>query len=419
MVQAPEKRLVSEAALAVAKDELTSKLSGASLSELPVFLYGNSMAVRVAPWVSADKHYSDLLVDEMDGGAVTSYAIGGTRTPDVTSALVNGSALPGLQAPLANSKWPGTAARKGILIWESQFNDEAHYPNMTVPVAQPAALPAGNNNYINGILGAMRLALALMSSEAARIENTAFTGASVGGIGWTPLNATYLSGASAYFADDPGAWIEFSVKPPQEGPYAGKVFVMDYLLDPSVGTSAITNISVDGGAPIVRTPTPWEQYVGKTGTVNIIQVAYPLTLPVDGNAHTVRFTHAGSVGHLLYSDAIIMPSNAPNPILCPQASVVPLPHASVFTEANIEVWKQNHYKMEPLIKALIAEFPNAHWVPDTGTQNGQWSGDGLHKNDRGNEQRKNDLKRKLQSDLSSWLRNYAESIRPDSDFAEV
>lgn len=373
-----------------------------NLAGLPVYIYGNSYGILAAGWMTTGNHYSQQAIKDLFGGTVTSYALSGKRILDVLSSLINESAIAGIAtAPIAGSKWPGTSTRNGLVIFECAFNDIGHYPTM-VGTAIPAALPTANTRYRDSLKGQYRAALALMSSES-RIENGSFT---VSGTWTRGTAAGYASNGSLDFTTAVGAYAEVSVTPPQRGPLAGKVFLLTYGLDPAAGTTAVTNITVDGVAGGTYTPPAWELYVGPAGgNVNTSWNVIPVTVPVDGNAHTVRFTHAGTAGHILYNDCLIVPSEDPNPIAvmgCERGPVA----GPVWTAAQVGTFRANMATLIPDIKSVVAEFPNAIYVPSTMTANGIYSLDGIHPNDRGHSQRAVDLVAALQP-VQPLLRNKA------------
>jgi hypothetical protein len=360
----------------------------ARLSSWPMYVYGHSYAVFNQAWYTAGKHYLQLANAKLGGGTINNYAISGKRILDVLSGLINESPLNALvTVPIAGAKWPGTSSRSGLVVLESSFNDCGHYPAMNVAVPLPALLPTANNNYRNSTKNQNRAALALMSSES-RIENAAFT---VSGT-WTRASAqTYASGGLLDFTTAVGAYCEVSATPAQAGPLAGKVFLLIYTLDPATGTMAPINVSIDGGAPTLYTPTPWEKYTGPSGgNCDLSVEVIPVTLPVDTAAHTIRFTHAGSAGNLFYNDCLLIPSETPNPIAVKGYEHGPKV-SGVYNQAQVNTFKANIPTMSADLKTVVAEFPNAIYVASNMTTSGIYSADGIHPNDMGMAQRASDL----------------------------
>jgi hypothetical protein len=394
------------------KLDATYSAHEAGLSSWPTFVYGNSYGILAAGWFTSGGHYSQKVATALGGGSVTSYAISGKRILDVLSALVNEAAAPGLAtAPVAGGKWPGTSSRNGLVILESLVNDIGHYPSM-VGTALPAALPTANTRYKDCLQVLYRTALALLSSES-RVEQSTATYSGT----WTQNTATgYVSNGTLSFTSAAGAFIEYSVTPPQSGPLAGKVFVLGYTVDPAAGTMAQQTISVDGTAQVTRTPSGWEQYTGPGGgNVNVAWDVTAVQVPIDGAAHLVRIAHSGSAGQLLYSDCVIVPSTDPDPIIVPGAEHT-LTAPTLWNAAQRGAYHDNARVLIPLLQAVVAEFPNAVYVPSTMTTSGLYSGDGIHPNDRGMAQRANDILRGVSKSLRARLESRSLALQADNTF---
>jgi len=382
----------------------------------PIYIYGNSYAILAASYFTAGNHYTQQVAAALGGGAVTSYAIAGKRILDVMSSLLNATAIAGLvTAPVAGSTWPGVATRNGLVVLDSIINDIGHYPSMQANPAVPAAISTANTKYLDSMTLNYRAALALMSS-ASRVEQTARTASSGT---WTHDSAqVYPSGGSVSFTSANGAYVEFSVTPPQSGPLRGIVFVHGFTIEAVIATMAQQTISVDGVVQTTRTPSAWERYVGPSGVnVDIGIDCFPITLPVDGNAHTIRLAHSGTAGHLMYVDAISIPSTDPNPI-----AVMGGEHTinyTGWTTAQKAAFHANAKVLIPVVKAVVAEFPHAFYVPSTITPNGLWSSDSLHPNDRGMTQRANDLQTGITAAARARLESRRLSNLANSNFAIV
>lgn len=384
-----------------------------NMGSWPIYVYGNSYGILAAGWFTSGKHYTQQAAARLGGGSVTSYAISGKRILDVLSALVNQTQITGLATtPVVGGKWPGTSSRSGLVVLESSFNDCGHYATM-VGTAVPVALPTANTKYRDTLKKQYEAALALMSSET-RIENASFT---VSGTWTRAVNTGYSSGGAVDFTTAVGAYCEVSVTPPQRGPLAGKVYLLTYALDAGSGTTSVTTVTVDGAANSTYTPPVWEKYTGAGGTdVTLSWSVIPVTLPLDGAAHTVRFTQAGSAGHILYNDCLLVPSEDPNPIAvmgCELGAKVNLWNAS-----QVAIHKANSSVLLADIKTVVAQFPHAIYVPSTMTAEGLSSGDGIHPNDRGMAQRANDLAYAVQT-LRPRLENRALAALGDSNFTVV
>jgi hypothetical protein len=382
----------------------------------PIYVYGNSYSILTgAGFFTAGGHYTQKVAESLGAGAVTSYGIAAKRILDVIAALQNEAPFPGLTTtPVAGGLWPGTTTRNGLVVLDSIINDIGHYPTM-VGTPVPAALSSVNTRYLDSMTLAYRAALAYMSSES-RVEQSASSATSGT---WTNNSPqAYASGTSLSFTTAAGAYKEYSVTPPQSGPLRGVVFVHGFTTDAAILVMAQQTISVDGVVQTTRTPSAWETYTGPSGSsVNIGTDCYPVTLPVDGNAHTIRLAHSGSGGQVMYLDCITIPSVSPNPI-----AVMGGEHTIAFTgwsTAQRSVFHANAKALISLVKAVVAEFPNAFYVPSTITPNGLYSGDGLHPNDRGMAQRANDLQTAMTTAIRARLESRRLSNLADDDFPIV
>jgi cation diffusion facilitator CzcD-associated flavoprotein CzcO len=181
---------------------------------------------------------------------------------------------------------------------------------------------------------------------------------------------------------------------------------------------ADVSITVDGTGA-VTTPTYRHSYTGNNGTVvkGVIN-AVPVTVPVDGNAHTIRITHAGAAGQFFIVDCILVPSTAPNTIACVGVEHDLIVHASGLDATDVALYKGNSLQVHAAYKSVVAEFPHAVYVPSTMTSNGLWSGDGVHPNDRGMQQRCNDVSEALKSTIAR-NKNRILSAAANSNFAVV
>lgn len=385
----------------------------ASYADNPIYAWGESYAlVSAQAWFTLQKHYLNLVANAMRASSLVSYAVGSRRIIDICATIVNAGQYSGTTGLIAAGKHTSVSARKGLYVIESMFNDVGHYPAMNVNPVVPAAITTADSKYLDGIKSMYRTALAVLSSES-RVEQSA---AALAGV-WTAASAqAYASGGTVGFTSAVGASDTYTLTPPQSGPMAGKVHFLRYKLDSAAGTVAPVNISVDGGAATAYTATPWEQYVGQNAAnVNVIPDCITVTLPIDGASHTVKFTHAGAAGNLMYSDCALIPSVAPNTIIVMGNNLGPNVAAGVFDANGVATWNANMSKVEGAIRSVCAEFPHVIYVPSSMTSNGLYSVDGTHPNDRGMTQRANDLLSWLRaSKVSNLLRDTS-----NSKFAKV
>lgn len=389
------------------------------LSALPVYAYGGSYTLHALSSMTAGHSYIDLAAAELVAGAVTTYGISGSRVNSIVSSLINDGAAAGpalgLPAAVSGAQHPGVSSRPGIFINDSETNDAAHLAGSGSPV--PIAISgAGGARYLSGIRGSHRAKLAIQSCET-RLENSGFT---FGGSWGANTDTSFPAGSGAKWAytTTSGAYCEKLIPVaniPQSGPLAGKVFLIHWVWDSTVAGNAPFNLTVDGGAPTLITPADWETYA--TG-VYLTAVAVAITLPVDGADHTVRFTT--TTGGYFQPDFIACPSVTPNPIFEMQAvkpiSTVATP---LWNAAQCGIWSQNFAQVDPIIQAVVAEFPHAHFVPCTMTPNGLWSGDGLHPNDRGQWERENDFVVMVRQILEAFMRNRIAQLTADASFTTL
>lgn len=393
-------------------DAIESFQPHADLDTLPLNLYGNSYGILAAGWFTAGSHYSQQAAAALNGGTVTSYAVSAERSMHAVISLVGTASTAKFAPVVAGAQWPGASSRPGLVVLDTLGNDIGHYPSMAADPVVPAVI--ASTNYTDSMRELYRAMLAVASSET-RIEQT--TATFVGS--WTQSSpSTEYSGGSIAFTTTVGDSIEFAtVTPPQSGPLAGKVFLGVATVNVATATY---DVSIDGGAAVGQTVPIWESYTGDNGgNINTGYTVLPVTLPVDGAAHSVKFTHAGSGGQAMYADAIYVPSVTPPRIALMGMENPAKVAAGVFDQAGVDAWRFNM----PLIKAealaAVAEFPNAFYVPSTMTPNGLYSGDGLHPNDRGMAQRANDLRDSIDEELRAWLQNRALGEDPDGDFGII
>lgn len=396
---------------------INTKVTKPDLDSWPVYLYGNSYAVLNAAFFTPGNHYSEQVADALDGGAATSYAVGATRSVHAVYSLLSGTAPANVSAAVAGAMWPGTSTRNGLVIFDTLGNDVGHYPSMNVSPVVPAVITSANTRYLDSMEAQYKTMLAFASMETKHEQTTG----TFGGVwGSQALAGAQYSGGSIAFTTTVGTYWEKSVTPAQSGPLAGKVYLVVAALDASVGTMAQITTTVDGGSSTNFTPSAWEQYTGVGGSqVNVGWGVVTVTVPTDGAAHTVRMTHAGSAGHFMYLDCLLIPSTDPNPIPFMGVETPPVVHAGVFNQAGIDAWRYNLPLVKARTQAAVAAFPNAFYVPSTMTTNGLYSGDGLHPNDRGMTQRANDLQTAITTAIRARLESRRLSNLPDGDFPVI
>lgn len=419
VLDVPEEEEADSAAVAAVDAKATTALTTVGTKEdrltlagLPIFAYGASYSTLNQQFFTAGKHYLQQVKDACGGGTVTSYGVNGRRALDIATHLLSSTMPTGITGAVAGAVWPGTTARRGLVVHDALGNDIMNQAAMNA--ASHVLQAISGTAYTNYLKQHYRATLALMSTES-RIENHAHS-AAVGA--WTHETAGFASGGTTCFTTTVGDYVEYSVTPPQSGPMAGKVFVVLVGDIPTNLQYATTAVSVDGGAATNHSPLR-HTYVGQNGaTVKGMIMAIPVTVPIDGNAHTIRIAHAGTAGHYLIVDSILIPSVSPNTIAC-MGVEHPMTVVSGFFDADdVRLYNANSPLVHAAYKEVVAEFPHAVYVASTITSNGLWTGDGIHLNDRGNAQRANDLIIALRH-LKARFANIALQSLPNSDFAKV
>lgn len=401
-----------------AADERLNVLEAATqpnASSWPIYSYGASYSTLGQSFFTAGNHWTQILAGKVGAGAVTSYGVNGRRCLDITNHLLQGVGMSGISGIVAGSKWPGTSSRSGLIVHDALGNDIINQAAMNG--GSITAVAISGTDYLNYLKQHYRAALALMSSSGTRVENHSHT--ATNGT-WTHSSAgTWASGGDTCFTTANGAYAEYSVTPPQRGPLAGKVYVIVAGDIPTNLFYADLTTSVDGGSASAAQVTYRHTYTGTNGTqVKGVVNAIPVTVPVDGAAHTIRVTHAGTGGHYAIVDCILVPSEDPNPILCMGVEHAVVANAAALDATDVAIYKANEIKVRAAYKEVVAEFPNAIYVPSTVTTNGLWSSDGLHLNDRGNLQRANDAEAAVRA-IKPRLDNRAASLAADADFGIV
>lgn len=394
---------------------LDGKVDLPDVDSWPIYVYGASYGlIDSRAWYTDGNAYLDQIKARLNAGTLTSYAVGGIRIRDVLDGLVNATAQQGGTTIVSGAKWDGT--RQGLVVLDSMGNDNGH--SSTVG-QQPAAIGT-DGRYLSGLSGMYRLALALLSTGT-RVEQGSATYAGT----WAnqAFSSAPASNGTLAYSITVGANATFTVTPPQSGPLAGKVYLLTYRYyntGTTARSTAAVDVSVDGGTATNVTFPQWEPYVGfAAGSADTIWDVIPATLPIDGAAHTVKFTHAGSAGQFFYVDALLIPSTDPNPIAVMGIEHPPAVHASGFTAAGLNNYLHNLPLVTAAVKAVTAEFPNAFYVPSTVTPNGIWSGDGTHLNDRGQTQRANDLEKAMTATIRARLESRRLSNLADGNFPIV
>jgi hypothetical protein len=114
---------------------------------------------------------------------------------------------------------------------------------------------------------------------------------------------------------------------------------------------------------------------------------------------------------------LLIPSVDPSPVLV-LAPPFPVANGGGWNATQVGYWLANQQLLEPEIRAAVAAFPNALWVPSTITSGGLWSTDGIHLNDRGNPQRAGDASVALRTILPR-LRSRALQQESDASFGII
>ncbi len=378
------------------------------LQGVAAWIYGNSYTLIPLSTTSTGNTPWEQLKTRLGLSAVTSYGISGKRIFDTAYELLSASTGYGQAAPVTGSLWPGPGTRQGVVFVDTEMNDTHHAADTA---GSPVTLAsAGGTRYLAGLKAAYEAALAIISS-ASRVEDSAATKTGTWGAGSA---SDAWSGGSGSYSTTPGSTITYTVTPPQTGPIAGKVWCVMHVLDPVnfVPVAPVT-VQIDGGTGTTWTPPAWEQYTGVGGPFYAIPAVIPVTLPTDGAAHTIKLTHAGTGGQYVEADCVLVGSTSPNPIFVMQS---PTPVAGSFwNSTQVAQWVANFALVDPIIQTVVAEFPNAHFVPTTMTASGISSTDGIHPNDLGSTQRTDDV----EGAVLAWISTVARGAEPASLYAKI
>lgn len=377
------------------------------LRNCPLYIYGHSYATIPGLACTAGLEWPTQLRARTGAPSVTSYAISGGRIADMATNVISQFGNTGIAGPVSGALWPGTSSRPGVVFLDMMFNDVGHYSTFG---GAPVAITSTDTRYVDGLAAMYRTFLAVVSSES-RVEQSAatFTGT------WasTAVGGGY-SGDSVAYTTTLGAAASYSVTPAQEGPLAGRVYLLVYTLDAGSFTMAPITISVDGAPAIQHAPAAWEPYVyWASGNVQVIPYVIPVDLPIDGAAHTILQTHNGVTGTYMYSDAVIVPSDNPNPVAVFDDSWV---KTGTWTAPQVAIWRANVDKVFPVLRDVVDEFPNTVWVNSNITANGLATADGIHPNDRGMQQRVEDALAAL-VEIQDWVNARQMSVLADAKFA--
>ena len=389
-----------------------------------IIVYGDSFTVDNGYSCSDGLEYHKQVANEATPGVLpTSYGVGGRRVNDVAAWMLNGgwSYNGGAHPAGGAATWPGADVAQRPLVIDAAVNAIAHYPDMTVPVAVPADISGvTGDRYIAGIAASLRTAIAIGLS-ASRVEDSA--GTKTGS--WALQNNAGSAGSISY-TTTAGDSITYTVTPPQGGPMAGDIYWVGYALSTESGSaSASITYQVDGGAASAVVAAPgWQRYKGFGGTnVDFVPWVVKIPVPVDGNSHAVKINHAGSTGQFMYADCVLVPSRAPLAPVFVMASPMALSETAVapaFDAAGRAVWHRNRRKIEDAYVSVVSEFPSTHvrYVPSNISPNGLSYTDGVHPNDRGMEQRANDLLGALWT-MRGWMLGTHSRFAADSEYASL
>lgn len=337
-----------------------------------IWIYGDSGALVPGLKSTQGQEWPVLLRRALQTGPFTSYAIGGTDVIGAAMHLIGvGAGGSGLPAFVSGAKWDGT--RRGIAILHTGLNDAAGYVDRTASGPPPVATDTAHQN---GMTGALRAAIATLSS-ASRVEVEAgtLTGA------WSTNTDVSTSGGSRY-TTTPGDNAAVSVT----FPASGKVHLIAHACAPEFFTPAAIQIAVDG--TVVKSVASSALSMRRQKTVSTptyVQFS-PYAIEVDAvaGAHTVTLTHAGSSGQIMSLDCFMVGAASPPAVFVPgEWSPVA---GSVWSSGQIATLVANRAALDPLYKAVVAEFPNASYVPLSRMTATGLGNDGLHPNDRGHRQ---------------------------------
>jgi hypothetical protein len=347
-----------------ARVEPLDRAAGRSL-----WVYGDSDAIVPGLRCTPGREWPTVLAKALNAASMRSYAVGGSDTVEVAGHMVRGTPTNGFVA-ITGSLWDGT--RKGICILHVGGNDSGGYTDRSTPVPVPVATDADHQA---GVTGALRACLALFASASrVEVESGTLTGT------WTTYTSGDQSAGNSRYTTTVGDNATF---PAVTFPASGRVHLLMHAIPIGGGVNpGAATIQVDGTTVKTITAQQLSTRRVKTGANFLLSAPVAFEINASPGSHTVKVIHSGTAGAQLVVDALIIPAASPPPVLVPWEFDA-LPTGNWWNQTQIDLIKANREILEPLYEAVVAEFPNAHWLPMKVDTSGLSAYDGLHRNDRG------------------------------------
>lgn len=370
--------------------------------ETPLYVYGHSFTTDPGAKNTAGTEWFKHVKNRLNATSVTTYGISGTWLRHFLAYgygagpwVSTGTGFP--INPPANYKWPADGSRKGVVLLDFFLNDAQNIKDRSgvLGTAYGTAFSARDLKTHEGML---RAALAIFESNA-RVEDLAATKVGT----WT-ATATATAGGSSVaagsasdgrwgFTTTPGDTVSFPVTVPA---YADHVWVFALGWDPvSTFVASPIRIDVDGVQTVTLTAADMEVTgYDETGAIpRMDHVPIMVRVPVTPGARTIKLTHTGAAGQYLWVDSVLIPAQAPPPVIViedPKGFVHP---AGYSTAPMLAALHANMDALAAAWKGVVSEFPNAFWCSPTTPTAGLSSEDGIHPNDRGMKHIADDVER--------------------------
>lgn len=333
-----------------------------SLEGVPMWVYGSSFTVEPPFLATAGTEFHKLAAARLRMGTVTSFGVNGKSIREAAKRVVGGMGV-------ANAPW--TPTRRGIGVIDTWVNDLAAYAAGPTPRAFTA-------KDISGIRANLAAALCMMSSMTV-LENTV----GVKGGTWAADGAaTDRSGGNNSISASPGATMTWEGVVVPETHF----FFLGHTLEPNSFAIAPIEVLVDG--QVARTITASEQQchaLVEGGSVTTGNGAW--RIPCTPGTHTVAVRHAGAAATNMLVDAIVVPRPVAkrSPVFVLGDSLPRPVAAGAFykTQGQVDILAANWPLLMAVYNDVLADFPNAYFVPSSLRAAEHYGADGLHPNDRG------------------------------------
>lgn len=332
MPQPATKRLVTEAALEIAKDEIADNLTdGLATREvalksfvhgLPIWMYGNSYAAWT---INASLSYFDRLLNRLNSPFPQhgNWGIPGTLAGDMCTYMFGnwlatvqwGNKRGDTRNPNISGTWVQNAdaslGTNGIVILECVRND-AGLDGVVASGGTTAKSRAGFKNALDAMIRCIR--------SKSRVENTTAAGWVESGVWTNSSGFASCSGSTVSYTTAAGAKRTITI--------TGDCDLILLGLDDSALSvvGAAYRVKIDGVVFATGTTSDQHRKTGFSsplaagGNYGFCQMAVPIRGLAPGS-HSLEIEHIGSNGQYLYLDCILYPRD--NTAYPPPTIIVP------------------------------------------------------------------------------------------------